>query len=134
MLKRSKRYLARQIIRDLRLSWTNYVEKRDFLKKLSDVLYEHIPKWAMELGKKPTINSKGEVESIYRHTPSKGMGIVMKFLVVADATDTVPSMDTVLRKLTSKDFSFASPSTSSWHSTPSIVHFLADGINIKAIQ
>jgi hypothetical protein len=124
---------ALRIALDLRTSWALYTEKRDFFRSISEVNRKMIPIWAC-LDRTPKMNAKGDVESVYRHSPSKGMCSCSNRS--PDSPElicrTVLSIDAVLRRLLQKDHSLATASASTESS--SVALFLAEGIDIKRMQ
>jgi hypothetical protein len=63
---------ARQLAHDIHISKVFYVEKRDFFQSLSEVNGQtRVSEWA-RLDRSPSVNAKGEVQSVFRHSISKG--------------------------------------------------------------
>ena len=64
---------ARALINGLLDARVQYVDSREFLRKLSEVHSAKIPEW-YHMDRRPTINKTGEViKSVYRRHQTKGI-------------------------------------------------------------
>jgi hypothetical protein len=63
------------------MAWSLYVKKRDHLKKLSEIHVGNIPEW-YGMDKTPKVVG-GEVQSVYRHSVTKGK---LDYLNILDET------------------------------------------------
>jgi hypothetical protein len=63
--------VAEALVKQLLVAWCLYTEKRDHFQKLSEIYSENVPEWFM-MDKTMKLGKKGEINSVYRHSSSKG--------------------------------------------------------------
>jgi hypothetical protein len=103
------------------------VEKRDYLRNLSEVHRSKIPEW-YGMDRKPIVERNGEVRSVYRHSTSKGEIVTSVFSGIYSHHPAL-SFDAVYQRLLTKT---ARPTSTD--STAQMVYFLAEGISIQIGQ